>query len=47
MKKDAIDDKILKLIKHNENISDSEISHELGIPEEEIARRIARFSDMR
>lgn len=42
-----IDDKIVELIKNNENIPISEISRILGIPEEEIERRIRSFSDAR
>ncbi len=47
MNKDAIDDKILELIKHNENISSREISRKLGIPEEEVESRIENLSDTR
>jgi two-component system alkaline phosphatase synthesis response regulator PhoP len=43
----AIDEKILELIKHNETISNSEISRITGIPEEEVAARIRKFSDTR
>ncbi len=46
MKKN-IDDKIVELIKNNENISSSEISRILGIPEKEVERRIRSFSDAR
>ncbi|HEY9247331.1 MAG TPA: response regulator [Candidatus Methanoperedens sp.] len=42
-----IDDKIIELIKINENISNSEISRILGIPEKDIERRIRNFSDAR
>lgn len=42
-----IDDKIVELIKNNEDISSSEISQILGIPEEEVERRIRSFSDAR
>jgi two-component system alkaline phosphatase synthesis response regulator PhoP len=47
MIKDAIDNKIIELIKKKENISNSEISKILGIPEVEIARRIDNLSDTR
>ncbi len=47
MNKKAIDEKILELIKHNMTISNSEISRILGIPEEEVAERISKFSDAR
>lgn len=43
----AIDEKILELIKHKETISNSEISRIIGIPEEEVAARISKFSDTR
>lgn len=46
MKKN-IDDKIIELVKNNENISNSEISRILGIPEKEVDRRIRSFSDAR
>ena len=46
MKKN-IDDKIVELIKNNEDISSSEISRILGIPEKEIEKRIRSFSDIR
>lgn len=42
-----IDDKIVELIKNNEDISSSEISRLLGIPEKEIEKRIKSFSDIR
>ncbi len=42
-----IDNKIIEMIKLNENISNSEISRILGIPEEEVKRRIKNFSDTR
>ncbi|MFZ3166042.1 MAG: response regulator [Candidatus Methanoperedens sp.] len=42
-----IDNKIIELIKKNEKISNSEISRILGIPEDEVAQRIERFSDKR
>ncbi|MCZ7402156.1 MAG: response regulator [Candidatus Methanoperedens sp.] len=42
-----IDDKIIELIKNNENISNSEISRILEIPENEVERRIKSFSDTR
>jgi two-component system alkaline phosphatase synthesis response regulator PhoP len=47
MIKDAIDNKIIELIKKNEKISNSEISRMLGIREAEIAERIENFSDTR
>ncbi len=47
MVRDAIDNKIIELVKKNEKISNSEISRILGIPEEEIAERIGNFSDKR
>jgi len=47
MIRDAIDNKIIELVKKNENISNSEISKILGIPEVEIAKRIENFSDIR
>jgi len=47
MIRDAIDNKIIELVKKNENISNSEISKILGIPEVEIAERIENFSDIR
>ncbi|HEX7575778.1 MAG TPA: response regulator [Candidatus Methanoperedens sp.] len=47
MIKDAIDKKIIELIKKNEKISNSEISRMLGIREAEIAERIENFSDTR
>lgn len=46
MKKN-IDDKIIELIKNNEDISSSEISRILEIPEKEIEKRIRSFSDTR
>jgi len=42
-----IDDKIVELIKKNEEISTKEISRILGIPEKEVERRIRNFSDTR
>jgi len=42
-----IDDKIVELIRNNENISSSDISQILGIPEKEVERRIRGFSDVR
>ena len=42
-----IDDKIVELIKKNENISNSEISRIVGIPEKEVEKRIRGFSDTR
>jgi two-component system alkaline phosphatase synthesis response regulator PhoP len=47
MIRDAIDDKIIELVKKNEKISNSEISRILGIPEVDIAERIENFSDTR
>lgn len=47
MKKDAVDNKIIELIKKDENISSIEISRILGIPEKEVAERIRNFSDTR
>ncbi|HEY9206895.1 MAG TPA: response regulator [Candidatus Methanoperedens sp.] len=47
MKKDPIDQKILELIKHDQAISNREISTRLGIAEEEVAQRIKNFSDTR
>jgi len=43
----SIDDKIVELIKNNENISSSEISRILNISEKEVERRIRSFSDVR
>ncbi len=43
----SIDDKIVELIKKDENISNSEISRILGIPEKEVERRVRSFSDVR
>jgi two-component system alkaline phosphatase synthesis response regulator PhoP len=42
-----IDDKIIELIKKNENISNREISRIIGIPEKEVEKRISGFSDAR
>jgi len=42
-----IDEKIIELIKNNENISNSEISRILGIPEKDVERKIRSFSDAR
>ena len=42
-----IDDKIVELIKKNENISNREISRIIGIPEKEVETRIRGFSDSR
>jgi len=47
MKKNPIDDKIIELIKNDENISIPEISRTLGIPEKEVEGRIRSFSDTR
>ncbi len=45
--KNNIDNKIVELIKNNEDISSYEISKILGIPEKEIEQRIRSFSDIR
>ncbi len=45
--KNNIDDKIVELIKNDEDISSSEISRILGIPEKEIEKRIRNISDIR
>lgn len=42
-----IDDRIVELIKKNENISNKEISRMIGIPEKEVETRIRGFSDAR
>ncbi|VVB90002.1 Chemotaxis protein CheY [uncultured archaeon] len=42
-----IDAKIVELIKNDENISNSKISRILGIPKDEVERRIRSFSDTR
>ncbi len=47
MKRNPVDDKIIELVKNNENISTSEISALLGIPEKEVEGRIKNFSDTR
>jgi len=47
MIRDAIDTKIIELVKKNEKISNSEISIILAIPEVEVAKRIENFSDTR
>ena len=47
MNRDAIDNKIIELIKQNEKISNSEMSRILGIPEEKIAEMIEKLSDTR
>jgi len=47
MKKDAINDKIIDLIKRDETITIAEISRILGIPEDEVDGRIRGFSDKR
>ncbi len=47
MTKDAIDKKILELIKHDENITSTEISRKLGIPQDQVEKRIKDFSDTR
>lgn len=47
MNSDAIDIKIIELIKNNDKISNSEISIILGIPEDEVTQRIEKFSDTR
>jgi two-component system alkaline phosphatase synthesis response regulator PhoP len=43
----SIDDKIVELIKNNENISSSEIARILKITEKEVEKRIRSFSDTR
>ncbi len=47
MNRNAIDEKILELIKRNEAISNPELSRILGIQEEEVTERIRNFSDTR
>jgi two-component system alkaline phosphatase synthesis response regulator PhoP len=47
MNRDAIDDRILQLIKKDSKISNNEMSGIIGIPENEIAARIRTFSDTR
>lgn len=47
MNRDAIDDRILQLIRKDSIISNNEISKIIGIPENEIAARIRDFSDTR
>ncbi len=47
MNRDAIDDRILQLIRKDSIISNNEISKIIGIPENEIAARIRNFSDTR
>lgn len=47
MSGDAIDNKIIELIKKNVKISNAEISKILGIPDDEVAQRIEKFSDTR
>ncbi len=47
MKRNSIDDKIIELMKNNENISIPELSTMLGIPEKEVEGRIRSFSDTR
>ncbi len=47
MKNDTTDSKIIELIKHDENISNSEIARILGIPEKDVKARIKAFSDTR
>lgn len=47
MNRDAIDDRILQLIKKDSNISNDEMSRIIGIPENEIAARILNISDTR
>ena len=42
-----IGDRIVELIKKNENISNKEISRIIGIPEKEVETRIRGFSDAR
>lgn len=47
MNRDAIDDRILQLIRKDSIISNNEMSRIIGIPENEIAARIRNFSDTR
>lgn len=47
MNRDAIDERILELIKKDSNISNIEMSEILGITENEVALRIRNFSDTR
>ena len=47
MNRDAIDDRILQLMKKDSIISNNEMSKIIGIPENEIAARIRNFSDTR
>jgi len=47
MNRDAIDDRILQLMKKDSIISNNEMSRIIGIPENEIAARIRNFSDTR
>lgn len=47
MNRDPIDERILELMKKDSNISNSEISRIIGIPENEIAARIRNISDTR
>ena len=47
MNRDAIDDRILQLIRKDSIISNNEMSKIIGIPENEIAARIRNFSDTR
>lgn len=47
MNRDAMDDRILELIKKDSNISNLEMSRILGITENEIESRIRNFSDTR
>lgn len=47
MNRDPIDERIFELLKKDSNISNSEISRRIGIPENEIAARIRNFSDTR
>ncbi len=47
MNRDAVNDRIIELIKNNSNIQNIEISKILGIPENEVAMRIRNFSDTR
>jgi two-component system alkaline phosphatase synthesis response regulator PhoP len=47
MNRDAIDDRILQLIKKDSTISNNEMAGIIGIPENEIAARLRNFSDTR
>ncbi len=47
MSKNSVDDRIIELIKNDENVSIPEMSRKLGIPEKEVEERIRNFSDTR